>query len=54
MFLFGGLRRADTPQRLPLRTAMSSCGAVHRGFATTAALPLQDGRHPLLVGTGST
>ena len=40
VFLFGGLRRADTPRRVPLaHGAMWSCGAVRPDFAITASCP---------------
>ena len=36
VFLFGGLRRADTPRRLRSRTATWSSGAARHGCAITA------------------
>ena len=48
MFLFGGLRRADTPQRLPLRHGDVVVWGGPSRLRYHGVQPLQDGRHPLL------
>ena len=47
VFLFGGERRADRPQRWPWRTATSWSGAAPRGFASTACCRSRTADHPL-------
>ena len=49
VFLFGGSKRSDKPQRLPARSmAMSWCGAGRRGCSSTASRRSPTASTPLL------
>jgi alkylated DNA repair protein (DNA oxidative demethylase) len=49
-FLFGGMRRADPPRRVPLRHGDVVVWGGPSRLRYHGVLPLEQGRHPLLGG----